>query len=34
VAAISEEYGVDEEIVRVDVDALVAKMLKMGLLEE
>jgi predicted transcriptional regulator len=34
VAAISEEYGVDEETVRADVKALIAKLLKMGLLEE
>ena len=33
VAAISQEYGVDEETVRTDVDALIAKLLKMGLLE-
>ena len=34
VTAISREYGEDEERVRVDVTALVAKLLKMGLLEE
>ena len=34
VTAISREYGEDEEKVRVDVTALVAKLLKMGLLEE